>query len=161
MNSGPHKTIVIGCGHRFAADDAAGLYVVDALRQQPDLECEIREFETDCSPGFLADIPPDSLVIFIDAVQSGALPGTICCMKLPSKSVKWRHLQDLTTHGIGLAHELELARRIHGSAPRMFLLGIEAADCRPGIEMTPRVKTAVDEIVRTFQRYLQLASDIA
>ncbi len=160
MTSGPYKTIVIGCGNRFAGDDAAGLHVIDALRQLPALNFEIREFQTDCCPGFLADIPPDSLVIFIDAVQSSALPGTICCMKLPSKSVKWRHLQDLTTHGIGLAHELELARRLHGSAPRMFLLGIEAADCRPGIEMTTRVKTAVDEIAGNFQRYLQLASDI-
>jgi hydrogenase maturation protease len=152
--------LAIGIGSRSAGDDSVGLYIIDLLRQCPDLGCDLRAYEGGCPPGFLAEIPADTIIVFIDAVQTKADPGTICCIKLPSKFIACRHLDVATRTGVTLDQEIETARTRDGARRRMFLLGIQVLDTSPGSEMTPKVRAAADDVVRNFQRYLKLASDM-
>lgn len=154
-------TIVIGCGSGQTGDDAAGLEVVAALAHPPQLGFEVRRYEDGWPAGFLAELPAEALVIFVAAVHSNAFPGTICCLKLPSKTVSSRHLQSRGEDPFSLDRELQLARKHNGSAPRTFLVGIETTSGDSEDESSERVRVAVAEIVRNFPRYLKLAREMA
>jgi len=69
MAHGDSKIIVIGCGKRLSGDDSAALEVLSRLHDVPDLGCELRTYEEGCPLGFLAEIPADALVVFIDSVR--------------------------------------------------------------------------------------------
>ncbi len=163
MTDSVPKAIVIGCGSHFTADDAAGLQVLETLKAGSPVEgCEYRSYDGGWPPGFIAEIPVDTVILFIAAAQRGAAPGTICCVKLPSKSVHCDHLQSKGPEPITLEDELQLARKANGAAPRVFLVGIDSAQHRgAGTGLSERVQAAVDEIVRNFPRYLKLAYDLA
>jgi len=160
MANSSHSIVVVGIGKSQAGDDAVGLTIVDGLRKCPDLGCEVRACEGGCPPGFLAEIPADTMIIFFDAVQAGRDPGTICCVKLPSKTIQSRHLEAMSTHGFGLEREMELARNLNGALPRMFLVGIQVENCDPASELSAKVKAAAEEIIREFPRYKKLAADL-
>src|SRR4051812_7121862 len=115
--TGP-TTFVVGCGVSGPGDDSAGLQVVEALSQFPNLSCEFRVYDRGWPPGFLSEIPVEALVIFVAAVHSDAAPGTIWCLKLPSKSVQCRHLHSLGDDALSLEDELQLAISAHGASPR-------------------------------------------
>src|SRR3954471_23231185 len=83
MATQPTRIIVVGCGNRLASDAAAGLEVAALLRRTPGHICEVREIAS-VSPAFLAELPLDAIVIFVDAVSSAARPGTIRAIRLTS-----------------------------------------------------------------------------
>jgi Ni,Fe-hydrogenase maturation factor len=134
--------------------------VIEGLSDLPVSGYELRAYHGGWPAGFLSDIPADTLVIFVSTVQSNAAPGTICCLKLPSKSVQCRHLRSQGVQAFTLEDEIRLARKAHGRAPKTFLVGIEGALYK-GAEMSERVRAGVDEIIRNFARYLKLANDLA
>jgi len=158
MSEGEPKLIVIGCGKQGAGDHGAALEVIIRLRAMPDLGCELRTCEEGCPPGFLAEIPPDTLVIFIDALQTSTEAGTIHCLRLPSTLAHPRHLE---SGSYNLRQEIDLARERNGRVPRMCLLGIEVTNNMSGSELSEKVRKAVDEIVLNFPRYRKLAQGLA
>jgi len=157
--SGP-ITLVLGCGVRAAGDDAAGLRVIEGLSNPPVTGAELHTCEDGWPADFFADIGPEALLIFIAAVHNNAAPGTICCLKVPSKSLQCRHLHRQGEPEFTLEHELQLARKTHEKAPRTFLVGIEGLSYQ-GDELSERVRAGVDDIIRNFPRYLKLANDLA
>ena len=144
------RVIVIGFNDSAGADDAVGGVVVAELKKVAGVGCELRTIEGDWPSGLLTEAPADALVIFLDAVHSNSTPGTIHCLKWPSKSVHPRHLRPQVrpeTEGKGIAS-------------RLFLVGIEAASGGSPGELSEPVRKAVSEIVRNFPRYLKLARDL-
>jgi hydrogenase maturation protease len=75
------RVIVVGCGNQLASDDAVGLEVINQLRRVSGHVCEVLDCRT-VSPTFLSGLMPDTVLIFVDAVRSGARPGTIHEVKL-------------------------------------------------------------------------------
>ncbi len=150
------RVIVIGLGVPNAGDDAVGLRTISALRNLPDVGCEPHAIEGDVPPGFLGDVPPNSLVVIIDSIQSKSLPGTVHCLKLPSKSTFPRHLGEQSS----LLHsEIERLKQ-QGSVPKLFLVGVEIGEVTSGKELSEPVRKALDEILRNFARYKKLARDL-
>jgi hydrogenase maturation protease len=84
-------------------------------------------------------------VIVLDAVRSGAAPGTVhdlALEELPGVAPAW------SSHGLGVADALALARAL-GQRPRGRFIGIEAGPDRPMPSDTlhPRVVAAVEQAV--------------
>jgi len=148
---------VIGCGLRNVGDDAVGLQVVSELQRVPDLGFELRALEGDRPQGFLAEFPADALVIFVDSMRTDAAPGTIHCMRLPSKTARPRHLDSEETKS--LQSELDHITKRGAAVPRMFLIGVEIAE-ESGPGLSEKVQKSVEEVVGNFQRYLKLARDL-
>ncbi|MGZ4787369.1 MAG: hydrogenase maturation protease [Terriglobales bacterium] len=151
---------VVGCGNRLAGDDAAGFAVLDRLRglSLPDIVLHERD---DLGPGFLCELGGEAgIVILIDAVCSGAAPGTVHFLRLPSESISSRHIEGVSTHALGLNDEIELAR-MSEHCPDVFLLGIEIGnDCtREGL--SPAVAQAVHEVMVQFADYRDRARESA
>ena len=120
MSVSTGRLLIVGCGNPAAGDDSAGIEIVRRLSELEDCGCDLR---VETSPGLelleifsLADV-----IVFVDAVTSGGLPGTIYLASLPSKDVQPRALGSLSSHGWGLVETLQLARAMGRNIPQLFL----------------------------------------
>ena len=140
------RLLIVGRGNPAAGDDSAGLEIVHRLSELGDCGCDLR---AETAPGvelldifFLADV-----ILFVDAVTSGVVPGTLYLTSLPSKELEPRALGALSSHGWGLVESLKLARALGRAIPRLFLLGIEAGTVTQGAPRSPAVEQAIALVV--------------
>jgi len=131
------KTIFIGVGNPFRSDDGAGRAVARRLRDEIPADVRVLE-ETGDGAELLEAWEGADRVILVDAVQSGAPPGTIHrfdarAEKLPS----W--FSRSSTHAFGVAEAIELARTMGDLPPSLIVYGIEGLDFSAGTELSPEV----------------------
>jgi hydrogenase maturation protease len=138
--------LIVGCGNPDAGDDSAGLEIVRRLGELGDCGCELR---AESAPGVeLLDIFDSSdVILFVDAVSSAGMPGTLYLTSLPSKELEPRALGALSSHGWGLSEALSLTRALGHTVPRLFLLGIEVGTVAQGSARSPAVERAVKLVV--------------
>lgn len=110
---------IIGVGTPFG-DDRAGLEIAARLLAAPPRDCEV---VATARPGVeLIDLFVGAdAVILLDAVRSGAAPGTIHDLALDDIP---QPCMAVSSHGVGIADTLALARAL-GRLPRGRLVGIE------------------------------------
>ena len=133
------RALVIGLGNAARGDDAAGLI---AARRLGGLEHE-------GDPLALLDIWDDAAsAVVIDAVSSGAEPGTIHRFDAGAGPLPARLRSSTSTHAIGLGEAIELARALGRLPARLIVCGIEGARFDAGTALTPAVAAAVDALVR-------------
>lgn len=154
------RIVAIGCGNRTAGDDAAGLAIVDGLRSAKPANASVFEM-ADVGPGCLLEFGErDEIVVLIDAVKTGAPPGTIHCLSLPSQWIEPRNLGRMSTHALGLEHEIALAAT-YAKCPAPFLLGIEVGNHCRGTEMSASVGAAVHKVITRFGQYCDWVRTLA
>jgi len=140
---------VVGLGNPFAGDDSVGLEVLRRLRA------------TAAPPGELIETPQAGIelmevlegaemVLFIDAVSSGAPPGTLHLVPLPSPVVEPRALSVLSAHGWSLGEALRLTAALGRRVPRAMLLGIEIESTGPGASRGAALESAAKVVVDGF-----------
>jgi hydrogenase maturation protease len=139
------STMIIGVGNDFRRDDGAGLAVVRALEAKtlPD----VKVFESDGDAAALIERWAGAdKVILIDAISSGARPGTIyrfdaLAQPLPTE------VAFHSTHAFGVAEAIGLGRAL-GQLPGVLVVyAIEGKAFEAGIELSAEVERAVGEVV--------------
>jgi hydrogenase maturation protease len=132
--------LIAGVGNDWRGDDAVGLVAARRLRE---LLPGVRVVELGGDASALLDAWAGAgLAIVIDAVRSGAPPGTI--HRLDGRPPAALRLG--STHAVGLAETIELGRVLGRLPARLELYGIEGARFETGAELTPAVARAVDEL---------------
>ncbi len=143
--------LVLGCGNVLAGDDGAGAEVVRRLScsQYPDCDFLVVPF-----PGVeLLDILlAAGAVLVVDAVASGAPPGTLHLIPWPTPSVEPRAVGALSSHGWGPTEILKLATALGRTLPPVMILGIEIGESHPGAPRSAEVEAAVSLVVERFSR---------
>jgi hydrogenase maturation protease len=151
--AGAARLLVVACGNALAGDDSVGAKILDVLRDRTGEEVRLRFLP---HVGIeLLDLSAEAeaeAVLLVDAVVSGAPPGTLHLVALPSRNLLPRGLGSLSSHGWNLAETLGLARALDRSLPRMMLLGVEIGSVAPGGELSPAVASAVALVVERFPR---------
>jgi hydrogenase maturation protease len=134
--------IVIGLGNEFRHDDAVGLIAVRRLRKNG-LAAEEHE-------GDLATLmdrwTAAEDVILIDAVSSGAEPGTIHLLDISVAPLDREHVTS-STHALGLADAVELSRALGTLPPHVYVFGIEVRNVRAGVGLSPEVEQALPVLI--------------
>ena len=137
--------VVIGVGNRWRRDDAAGLEVVDALRERADDSVVL--VGSDGEPARLLDafeLAPR--VIMVDAVVTGYHPpGTVHRFtdeELPSQMGIGQ-----SSHLVQLVESIELGKLLGRLPHGLTLIGIEATDFDNGEGMTEAVARGVETAV--------------
>ncbi len=140
---------MIGVGNAWRSDDAAGLAVARRLRGT--LPAEVDVLEREGEPTALVDAweGADALWL-VDAVVSGAAPGTVHRLDASDRELP-AELFRASTHHLGLAEALELARAIDRLPTRVVFYGIEAASVDAGDELTPEVEAAVGRVAESLR----------
>lgn len=164
------RLLVVGCGNLLAGDDGAGVEVVERLVEAGVEGCQLCLMPSG-GVDLLEMFPAAEVVLFVDAVTSGASAGTLHLVPLgaPADSggdgdiaatgVVPRAISSLSSHGLGLLETFELARALGRHVPRVMLLGVEIGEVTPGAPRSPAVERALTTIVRGFSRLQPLVVD--
>ncbi len=149
--------LVLGVGNAWRGDDAAGLEVARRLGQAAPACARIRTHEGDPS-GLIAAWREQQHVIVVDAVGSGAAPGTVHRLD-PLREPLRSQMFSASTHHLGVAEAVELARALDRLPARLELYGIEAAGFDAGAPLTEAVERAVGQVAAELaQRLAQVGS---
>lgn len=119
------ETLIVCIGNVLAADDGAGHAVyTELLRSSLPESTRLRCLGLG-GIDLLEELAGERQLIVVDAVQLGALPGTVHVIsweQLPSL-----RLRPVSGHGIGIREAIEVGRRLYPERvpESIFLVGIE------------------------------------
>jgi hydrogenase maturation protease len=147
------RTVVIGVGNRLRGDDGAGVAVAERLSDRVPPGVEV--VSCDEEPSRLMDAweGADSVVL-VDTVSSSAPAGTLHRFEAGDEAIPARPFGS-STHAIGIAETIELARALGRLPRRVRVYGIEAGGFTTGAELTSAVEAAVASLVAAVLRDLE------
>ena len=147
---------VIGLGNMLAGDDAVGLIAARQLRDLLPADVEVQAREV---PDWddLQGLSGDDVVIFIDAVDSGAMPGTIFEFNLGD--VIGAGLRHCSSHGLGLEHWASVAEALGEHVSHLMILGMEIASAELGDGVSEPVTAALPELLQRVEQAVAKARD--
>jgi len=138
--------LVVGLGNRLRRDDAAGLEVARRLRRLLPASASVLEWGVPI-PGLLEHWAGEDSVIIVDAMKSGGRPGTLRRFDATADPLPIEALH-FSSHGLGLAETVALARTLGRLPDSLVVWGIEGASFEPGENLHPEVEKAVERVVR-------------
>ena len=148
------KIVVIGIGNEYRSDDGLGIIIADKL-SNINLN-GIRILKQNGEPTLLMDSWKDAdKVIVIDAISSGASPGTVNRFDAVEKPLP-SQLFHYSTHSFSLADVIELARGLNGLPSSLTIYGIEGKNFTNGLKLSPEVEKAVGKIVELIIKEIRL-----
>lgn len=133
--------VLIGVGNPFRRDDGAGLRAVALARAG--LPDDVAVVECDGEPSRLLDAWEGAAVaVVVDAVRSGAAPGTILRAevgrdRLPAPAAGG------STHALGVGEAVALGRALGRVPARVVVYGIEGDRFDDGLGLTDAVEQGV------------------
>jgi hydrogenase maturation protease len=146
-------TLIIGVGNADRGDDAVGLAVVRRLRDDRG-----SSHEGAAAPATMIEASGEGTalieawrsvdtVILIDAVRSGAAPGTIHRLEVHAQPLP-TNVRHASTHAFGVAEAIELARTLGQLPQRMIVYGIEGYRFGAGAGLSAEVEWAAERVVK-------------
>ncbi len=139
------SAVVIGIGNAYRGDDAAGREVARLVRERApdDLAVVVCELE----PSRLIDAWEGAdAAIVVDAVSSGAEPGTVHRFDTTSEPLRSREFRS-STHALGIAETVELARALGRLPARIVVFGVEGQSFGSGQELSGPARAGVERAV--------------
>ena len=139
------ETLVIGVGHEQRGDDAVGLLVARQLAgRSPSLR--VVEHGGDGMDLVLA-FEDARRVVLVDAVVSGARPvGAVHRFEAHREPLPAALFSAHSTHALGVADAIELARATDRLPERVVVYGVESACFETGGAPQPPVLDAVPQV---------------
>jgi len=160
MPTSTAPVLVAACGNLLAGDDAFGPLVAEQLRAQPVPGLEVVDLGMKPA-GLTYHLEGRQALILVDAaLATPELPGGQL-VEAPFESPEWPQLvrdATLSSHGLSLAHELQLARRLRLLPPHVHLIAVTVRETTMGQPMCETTRTlvasAAERIVQLASRYL-------
>ena len=146
------QTLIIGIGNRYRRDDGAGPAVLDRLRDLKPAGVELVERSGEGAE-LIDSWRGARSVIVVDAVSSGAEPGTVHRLDASREAIPARFFH-YSTHAFSLAEAVETARTLGELPRRLIIFGIEGADFGAGEEFSDPVTAALAEVVERIRTEL-------
>ena len=147
------RHLIIGIGNEYRGDDAAGIAVARKLGSMNLSSWSVIEAAGD-GAGLIELWKHKDYVILVDATVSGSLPGAVTRVDLLNCDVLPESLR-FSSHALGLAGAIELARTLHQLPSHAILYGIEGHRFDHGVEMSKAVADSVETVVS------QIANEIS
>lgn len=139
------RRVVIGIGNPARGDDAAGRIAARQLRGTLPPDVAVVEIDGEAT-ALLAALDGAAAAFLIDACMSGAPAGTIHRFDLAEGRLPPTACP-ISSHGLGFAEALELARALGGLPDRCILYAIEGQSFEPGAGLSRPVMRAVGAVV--------------
>ncbi len=133
--------LVIGCGNPERSDDGAGILVAQRLR---DLGLDACVYMGE-SLGLIDLWEHADEVILVDAVMTGAPPGTIHVWDGLRSSLVGKAPD--STHGLSVAEAVEIARSLDRLPSGLQVYGIEGHCFDLGTSVSHEIQHAADKVV--------------
>ena len=151
--AGAARVVLLGLGNPLRGDDAAGLDVARMLAPDPDYDVRAHSGEP---LELLELLGPYRAAVIVDALRSGAEPGTRRRIDLTRERLPAQLRTSTSTHAIGLGEALELARALGRLPARAVLHLVEGQSFGAGAPLSapvssalPALRTALESELRT------------
>jgi len=146
MNSEARRTVVIGLGSPLMADDGVGIVALERLRDRWPAHPDV-EFVDGGTWGMniLHLIEQADRVLFLDAIRTGAEPGTL--IRLERSDLPRFLFTKVSPHQIDLREVLAVAELRGTLPPDTVALGVEPDTVVLSTALTARIASRVDAIV--------------
>jgi hydrogenase maturation protease len=148
----PSRVLVLGVGNASRGDDGVGLVVAQHLREDP-LDGVTIELTAGEGTGLLALWQDSDAVVLVDAVWTGARPGTLHRFAVGTHPLP-AMFSRVSTHAFGVAEAIELARALHQLPPVLVVYGVEGATFEMGAGLSAAVAAAVPQVVTRMRQEL-------
>jgi hydrogenase maturation protease len=137
--------LVVGIGNILLADEGVGPHVIRAL-ENVDLPPSVELLDGGTAGADLIDqICDRQKVIFIDAVEADAEPGSI--LRMTAGQLTANLCRSVSLHEFGLVETVIMAEQL-GCAPKeVVILGVKPKDVSCGLELSQEVAAAVPKVV--------------
>ena len=148
------RTLVVGVGNDGCGDDAVGPLTARSLAGAwPDASAAGVDIVPWTGPplDLLPRLEGVERLVLIDALVSGAAPGTI---RRIDGDAQLRSRAATSSHGLGVAEVLELLRALGRAPPRVDVWGIEGAAFVPGGPVSASVRRSAMALARRLRREL-------
>ncbi len=144
--------VVIGVGNPLRRDDAAGLEVARRVHS-PASSAHVAVCEQAGETlGLLEQWEGFEGVVLVDAIHSGAVPGTIHRVDASSQPLPARLSSSSSTHAVGVGEAIELARALQRLPARVLLFGLEGARFDAGSGLSPEVRAVIAPLAEAVLR---------
>ena len=156
----PGSIKIIAIGQSLRGDDAAGLEAVklwyetyQAKVNRPNVQMELAELP---GIGLLSLLGGARVAILVDAVHGDAKTGTVHV--LAENQLESFGDGSGSAHGWGVAETLSLGRKLLPSTlpEKLILIGIEAGQLNLGETLSPEVESALPEVARLIEHYINI-----
>ena len=148
----PPYTLIIGVGNEYCHDDGVGLVIAQALKRKSLNHVTIIESTGDGAE-LIDTWRHHEQVILIDAVASGAAPGTLHQINVGEHPLPTEFLSH-STHTFGVVEAIELARTLKCLPLYLLFFGIEGEDFTLGAGLSPSVEKAVPVVVNNVDKLI-------
>lgn len=140
--AGSGRSVVLGVGNVIMTDEGAGVRCVEALEATGALPAGATAIDGGTSTHeLLGDLEDLDLLVIVDAVATGAAPGTL--VRLEGDRIPSAFSNKLSPHQHGI-NDLLATLRLLGRAPgRVVLLGVTPARIELGLELSAEVAAAL------------------
>lgn len=147
----PHSTfvLIVGVGNEYRGDDAIGLLAARRIRALNLPGVSTIECRGEAS-GLVNGWKDVQAVFVIDAVYSGQKTGTIHQWNVTHESLPV-DLFSASSHSLGVAQAIELARAMNLLPPVMIVYGIEAKQFDYQTGVSPELYDLLDEMIQQIQ----------
>ena len=152
------RVLALGVGNAARGDDAVGLVVARRLQEDPCLDVVTIRPTTGEGTALLALWQDTDAVVLVDAMWTGARPGTVQRFEVSTQPLP-AIFSRLSTHAFGVAEAIELARALRQLPPVLVVYGVEGATFETGAGLSAAVTAALPQaIVRVRQELLALTA---
>lgn len=138
--------LVLGVGNVLLTDEGAGVRAVEQLQRRYVFPPQVELIDGGTMGLDLLGYLDDKTHLFIvDAILSDKPPGSVVIEKLLDPPAYFR--QKISPHQIGLSELLAVASMQDCLPPSITLFGIVPLNLSTGMEMSPAVTAAVEQVV--------------
>jgi hydrogenase maturation protease len=142
---------IICCGNPDRGDDGVGALVAKRLRDSG-VEAEVRSGE---ALDLIEAWSGADNVVVVDAVETGASLGTVHLWD--GRKASFPADESVSTHGLGVAAAIRIARVLGRLPERLQMCGIEGRRFEHGTEVSPELQLAVEQVVRQLSAAYRLS----
>ena len=139
------RRLLIGVGNPFRGDDGAGRAVARRIAARNDCVFEVRECTGDAT-ALMSSWTGFDDVVLVDACRGAGPPGSVHRIG-PDEVERVARLQHASTHSLGVAAAIGLARALGSLPSRLVIYAIEARHSLEGERLSPEVDRAVHQVV--------------
>lgn len=140
------RPLVVGLGNELRGDDSVGIEVVRRLRTQVG-GSQLELLELQGEPVELLEHWRDrGAVVLVDAMRSGSPPGTIQRIDAGREPVTALAPAASSTHALGLAEVIELARALGRLPAKLTVYAVEGRSFHAGSPLSEEVSAAIARV---------------
>ena len=141
------RVLVLGLGNLVRSDDGLGVHAALQLANDTRVPRDVEVIDGGTQGlNLLPAITAATHIVAIDAVNTGAAPGTIFRYELSQFDAL---PGSPSVHQIGFADLLEALRWLDKSVPNLVLLGVQPEETGWGTKLSPSVEAALPRLIET------------